>query len=118
MCPDLENPDQLEQNAGQTYLMLPSECKLSLDCEFLQVINFNGTIVLVKMPSIIDPMSNQPAKPDGTLVPSNGTPTPDNLMGGQVGDLNITISSEIDGLKHKDLELANVLIAKIKPKTV
>ena len=58
MCPDLENSDQLELNDKQTYLMLPSECKLSLDCEFLQVTNFDGTIVLMKMPSIIDPMAN------------------------------------------------------------
>jgi hypothetical protein len=60
MCPDLENSDKLELNDGQTYLMLPSECKLSLDCEFMQVTNFDGTIVLVKMAPIIDPMATQP----------------------------------------------------------
>jgi hypothetical protein len=35
MCPDLANPEALEKNPEQTYLMLPSECKLSQDCEFL-----------------------------------------------------------------------------------
>jgi hypothetical protein len=36
--------------------MLPSEGKLSQDCEFLQVTNFDGSIVLIKMPPIIDPL--------------------------------------------------------------
>ena len=56
MCPELENTDELEKNEGQTYRMLPSEGKLSQDCEFLQVTNFDGCVVLVKMPPIIDPL--------------------------------------------------------------
>ena len=53
--------------------MLPSECKLSLDCELLQVTNFDGSIVLVKMPPIIDPIQNHPAKaPEGA---GGATPT-------------------------------------------
>ena len=83
MCPELENTDELEKNEGQTYLKLPSESKLSLDCEFLQVTTFDGSVIVIKMPPIIDPMQNQttskaPAGAAGDATPTNGTP--ENLM--------------------------------------
>ena len=37
--------------------MLPSEVKFSLDAEFMTVISFDGSVKLVKMPPIFDPMS-------------------------------------------------------------
>ena len=55
-APTLENSDALEQNEGQTYLELPAETKLSLDCEFMSIISFDGAVKVVKMPEIIDPM--------------------------------------------------------------
>lgn len=55
-APTLDNPDALEQNEGQTYLELPAETKLSLDCEFMSIISFDGAVKVVKMPEIIDPM--------------------------------------------------------------
>jgi hypothetical protein len=55
-CPSLENADNLEVNEGQTYKELPAETKLSLDCEFMSIISFDGTVKIVKMPDIIDPM--------------------------------------------------------------
>jgi len=35
---------------------LPSEVNLSMDCEFLSVTSFDGTIKIIKMPAIIDPV--------------------------------------------------------------
>ena len=58
VCAALENPDKLEMNEGQTYTMLPSEVKFSLDAEFLSVICFDGSVKVLKMPAIIDPMQN------------------------------------------------------------
>lgn len=55
-CPSLENADNLEMNEGQTYKELPAESKLSLDFEFMSIISFDGTVKLIKMPEIIDPM--------------------------------------------------------------
>lgn len=121
MYPELENTDELEKNEGQSYLMLPSECKISLDCEFLQITNYDGSIALIKMPPIIDPMPNQPSTKapagagDGT--PSNATP--DNLMApSQISDVVVTISPEIDGVQHSDLVLEEILIGKLAPKQV
>lgn len=56
VCPEIENPDNLENNEGQTYGQLPSEANLSMDCEFLSVSSFDGTIKIIKMPAIIDPI--------------------------------------------------------------
>jgi len=56
-CPELENPDQLELNEGQTYLMLPSEVKMSVDGEFLTVTSFDGSVKLIQMPPVFDPMN-------------------------------------------------------------
>jgi hypothetical protein len=56
VCPEIENPDNLENNEGQTYGQLPSEANLSMDCEFLSVTSFDGTIKIIKMPAIIDPI--------------------------------------------------------------
>jgi len=50
MCPELENPDNLEANEGQKYLMLPAEVKLSLEFEFLAVTAFDGSVKVIKMP--------------------------------------------------------------------
>ena len=36
--------------------MLPSEVKFSLDGEFMSVISFDGSIKLIKMPPVFDPM--------------------------------------------------------------
>jgi|TARA_B110000285_G_C15127831_1_gene621446 hypothetical protein len=55
-APTLENSDALEQNEGQTYLELPAETKLSLDCEFMSIISFDGAVKVIRMPAIIDPM--------------------------------------------------------------
>lgn len=57
-CPSFENPDELERNDGQTYLKLPSETKLSLDCDFLSIISYDGAVKVIKMPAILDPMQN------------------------------------------------------------
>lgn len=43
-------------------MQLPSECKLSLDNEFLSVILFDGSVKMLKMPPIIDPMQSDPAE--------------------------------------------------------
>ena len=56
VCPDLENPESLETNEGQTYTVLPAEVQLSVDSEFLAVIFFDGSVKVLKMPPILDPM--------------------------------------------------------------
>ena len=55
-CPDLENPENLESNPGQTYTMLPSETKLSLDFEFMSITTFGGAVKVVKLPPVLDPL--------------------------------------------------------------
>lgn len=36
--------------------MLPSEVKFSVDGEFLTVISFDGSVKLIQMPPVFDPM--------------------------------------------------------------
>jgi len=59
VCPELENPDLLEKNDKQSYLVLPHSSKISLDGEFMQVTFFNGRIKLMKLPPILDPIQNE-----------------------------------------------------------
>lgn len=56
VCPTLPNPDNLEMNADQSYLELPSETKMSMDCQFMSITSFGGEVKLIKMPHIINPM--------------------------------------------------------------
>ena len=56
MLPEVENLDALEENEGQTYDQLPASVTLSLDCEFLSVTTFNGTVKIIKMPPVLDPI--------------------------------------------------------------
>ena len=49
---------------------MPSEVNLSMDCEFLSVTSFDGTIKIIKMPAIIDPIQNdhtETINPTGTI---------------------------------------------------
>lgn len=55
-CPELENPDCLEKNPKQTYLPLPCCSKFSLDAEFMSITKFDGRVIVVKMPPVIDPI--------------------------------------------------------------
>ena len=41
--------------------MLPAEVNLSAEGEFLTVTTFDGTIKVIKMPPIIDPIMGDPA---------------------------------------------------------
>jgi hypothetical protein len=85
----------------------------------LQVTNFDGSIVLAKMPPIIDPIHNQPSTkaPAGAGDNTPSQPTPEG-MANQVSDIVVTISPEIDGIKHVDLDINHILIAKIPPKQI
>jgi hypothetical protein len=58
-CPDLENPDNLEKNADQSYQQLPISTKISLDGEFMSIITNEGRVLVIKMPNILDPISNE-----------------------------------------------------------
>lgn len=71
VCPDLENCDNLEMNPKQTYLMLPSISKLSLDGEFLSITTYEGKVMIVKMPQIIDPTELEKGSTDNLTSPSN-----------------------------------------------
>lgn len=59
MLPEVENPDSLEENEGQTYDQLPASVELSLDGEFLSVTTYDGTVKVIKMPPVIDPIQNE-----------------------------------------------------------
>jgi hypothetical protein len=66
------------------------------------------------MPPIIDPIFTQPAsKPDD----KSGSGTPD-VMVNQVSEVVVTIATEIDGIKHTELQLADILITSIPKKEV
>jgi hypothetical protein len=39
--------------------MLPCSAKLSIDGEFMSITRYDGRILVVKMPSIIDPIQNE-----------------------------------------------------------
>ena len=59
MLPDKEeNAENLEEVEGQTYDSLPASVSFSLDSEFLSITTFNGTVKVVKMPMVIDPIAN------------------------------------------------------------
>lgn len=60
MLPEVENADALEENEGQSYDLLPASVTLSLDCEFLSVTTYNGTVKIIKMPPVLDPIQNEP----------------------------------------------------------
>lgn len=117
-CPSLENPDTLEQNDGQTYLSLPSETKLSLDCEFLSITSFDGTVKLVKMPPILDPMQNDKSQ---AAAAEEATPM-DSMSYNQnsTGELKkaAVLSGDLEDIEHTVLELATVLLASLPPKKV
>jgi len=40
--------------------MLPCEVKFSLDGEFLTIVSYDGSVKLLKMPPILDPMQYDP----------------------------------------------------------
>jgi hypothetical protein len=64
VCPTLANPENLEMNPDQTYLDLPCETKISLDCKFMAVTSFSGEVKLIKMPPIINPLrDDEPVQP-------------------------------------------------------
>ena len=56
MLPDVENADSIEENEGQMYDKLPASVEVSLDGEFLAVTTYDGTVKIVKMPPVIDPI--------------------------------------------------------------
>ena len=58
MCPDLpaESIDELESVDGQNYAQLPAEVKLSPEFDFMAVTTFDGSVKLVKMPHVFDPL--------------------------------------------------------------
>jgi len=60
MLPEVENGDALEENEDQKYNQLPCEVKISEDCEFISVTTFDGTVKLIKMPTVPDPIQNEP----------------------------------------------------------
>ena len=77
VCTGIENVDNLEANDNQSYMELPAEAKFSLDAEFLAVTCFNGAVLLLRMPPIVDPMQVEAKGPTPTPEdPSKGTPAP------------------------------------------
>ena len=108
----------MEQNDGQTYLSLPSETKLSLDCEFLSITSFDGTVKLVKMPPILDPMQNDKSQ---AAAAEEATPM-DSMSYNQnsTGELKkaAVLSGDLEDIEHTVLELATVLLASLPPKKV
>ena len=117
MLPDAENADALEENEGQTYDQLPAEANFSLDGEFLSVTTYDGTVKVIKMPPVIDPIRNEP------IMENPGVTTPQssqNLGGSSAAQDQAVpvIKAEIESVEHQDLDLNANLIASIPPKTV
>lgn len=118
MCPDIENPENLEMNEQQTYLNLPAEIKFSMDSEFLAVTFWDGTVKVLKMPAVIDPMQNERKEVDAqSKAEVVSTPEQLNLVASQT-DLGVTINAEIEGIELQTLELSKYLIVSIAPKKV
>lgn len=119
-CPELDNPESLESNPGQTYTMLPSETKLSLDFEFMSITTFGGAVKVVKLPPVLDPLQNEKIQMN-TDTQSKVSPSPElsasNTNANSATDLQaVTISGEIEGTEHQDLDLKSILIASLNPK--
>ena len=59
MMPNLSEEEVLdvENVADFNYSQLPCEAKLSVDFEFLSVTTYDGTVKVIKMPAILDPIS-------------------------------------------------------------
>lgn len=114
MLPDVDNADSLEENEGQTYDQLPAEVKLSIDAEFLSVTTYNGTVKIIKMPPVIDPIQNEPIMEN----PGVTTPQSSQNLGSNIQQQDgIVIKAEIESIEHQDIDLATYLIASIPAKT-
>lgn len=59
VAPQFDNADSLEQNDGQKYDKLPAEGNISVDGEFLTVTCFDGSVKVIKMPPVIDPLKEE-----------------------------------------------------------
>jgi len=114
-CPELENPDSLENNPKQSYMMLPHNTKISLDGEFMSVTSFDGRVRVVKMPAIIDPIQNEKAHAELTSNSQNlNNSAPDSYQTLDEAQ-GITISGDLESIQHKDLELDDIQIADVPP---
>jgi hypothetical protein len=124
-CPELENPLHLEQNDKQTYNMLPCNSMFSMDGEFLHTTSYDGRVRVVKMPPIIDPISNE-GKETTTENPPAGinTNSASNIQhqsrtylgsGSEEYLQGVTIKGELEGIVKSDLQLSDIMIADVPP---
>lgn len=124
MMPSLENVGEPWTNSEQTYTGFPYEVKLSIDGVFLAVTMFDGSINLMKMPDILNPLEED--KPKDNIAEATGSAQNSSSRlavqppGSQGGDepAGPMIKSDLERYLSETIELSKVLIQHIpvKPK--
>jgi len=97
-----------------SYLNFPSKIQISKDGLFLIVTTYGGTVHLLNLPKIIDPMKQeepaQPPQPNEIIKTPNQEPNVSNFL-----------KTEIDDVEHKDVNFSELLrhtvASKEMPKT-
>lgn len=85
-----------------------------MDAEFMSITKFDGRVLVVKMPPIIDPISIEKQADSNTLGNDNST-----LRGydqSAFEEQGVSISGDLESVKVKDLSLAEIQVANIPPR--
>lgn len=123
----IENVHELEQVENYCYAKLPAEAKLSNDFEFLAVTTYDGSVQLIKMPAVFDPLQLEAAKKapaDGAEENEKKEQQLNNFksqMYASRDDLpasthGLSQRADLELVEHLDLDLNDVLIADIPAK--
>jgi hypothetical protein len=120
----IENVHELEQVENYSYAKLPAEAKISNDFEFLAVTTYDGTVQLLKLPEVLDPLALEANKklPEAVDAEAKDANIKAQMYASRedipASTHGLAARADLEVVEHLDLEIADILLTEIPAKKV